>query len=345
MSPTTDMDDQKPDIIYFRGVNFNIFKLRMQAKMRSKGLWKVVNGEETQNNASNPDEYQTKEDKAYDMLINALDDDNLAYVSHAETSAEAWELLIDRYEARTYTDVSHVIHELHTKVYVPGTMMQKHITEMRGLQQKLMLMETRIDDDMLGRIILTSAKDAFPTTVEILRSREPPPTLQQIIDRLLSKECELARVESLKRKTPDDDQIFYTNKLDSRKPWKKRVKDKCFYCHKIGHRTIECRFKKRDIAKGIYRKCLPNEDEELNVLQHTDEGFILATSAADVDLSDVWILDSACTTDVSGDKNQFVKLSKNGLVTLKLANNASVKSSQSGQVKIQIAHDHFLDRF
>jgi gag-polypeptide of LTR copia-type len=252
----------------------------------------------------------------------------------------AWKLLIDRYEARTYADVSHVIRELHTKVYVPGTPMQKHLTEMRGLQQKLILMGSRIDNDMLGRIILTSTKDAFPTTVEILRSREPPPTLQGIIDRLLSKESEVARVESFK--APEEDQIRYTNKLDNRKPWKKHAKDKCLYCHNIGHHANECRFKKRDMAKGIHRKCLPTKDAELNVLQHTEEGFILATSTAKVDLSGVWIVDSACTADVSGDKSQFCKLFRNGLVTLKLANNASVTSNQSGQVKIQI--DQALDR-
>ncbi|KAF0689035.1 hypothetical protein As57867_019405, partial [Aphanomyces stellatus] len=64
---------------------------------------------------------------------------------------EVWDMLVTRYEARTYADVSHVIHELHTKVYSPGSSMQKHVTDMRGLQQKLLLMGSRVDDDMLGR--------------------------------------------------------------------------------------------------------------------------------------------------------------------------------------------------
>ncbi|ETW09387.1 hypothetical protein H310_00001 [Aphanomyces invadans] len=46
-----------------------------------------------------------------------------AYVSHVATSAKVWELLIDRYEARTYANVSHVIHELNSKVHVAGTPM------------------------------------------------------------------------------------------------------------------------------------------------------------------------------------------------------------------------------
>ncbi|RHZ32896.1 hypothetical protein DYB37_013202, partial [Aphanomyces astaci] len=225
MSPTTDISkgNNKAQPLVFRGANFNIFKVRIQAKLRSKGLWKVVNGDEQRDD---DEDYDSKEDKAFDLLVNSLDDDNL--------------LLAERYEARTYADVSHVIHEL--------------------------LMGSCIDDDMLGRVLLTSAKEAYPTTVEILRSREPSPTLAQIMDRLLSKESETKRAMPLKRKV-DDDQVLYTNKEGVSQPWKKHAKDKCLYCHKIGHHAIECRFKKRDLAKGIRRKCLPTpEDHEVNIL-------------------------------------------------------------------------------
>ncbi|RHY20854.1 hypothetical protein DYB32_009947, partial [Aphanomyces invadans] len=323
MSPTTN-DNIKAEPIVFRGANFNIFKVRIQAKLRSKNLWTIVNGDEkrTDDNAA---EFDPKEGKAFDLLVNSLDDDNLAYVSHVATSAEVWKLLIDRYEARTYADVSHVIHELHTKVYVAGTPMQKHVTEMRGLQQKLLLMGSRVDDEMLGRVLLTSCKEAYPTTVEILRSREPAPTLKQITDRLLAKESEARRVVAVKRKV-EDDQVLYTSKEGAAKPWKKHAKDKCLYCHKIGHHVVDCRFKKRDVAKGIQRKCLPlPEEHQVNIIEATDEGFILATTHDAVDdFSDGWILDSACTADVTGDKSKFSKLSKCGAVTLRLADNSAL---------------------
>ncbi|ETV89900.1 hypothetical protein H310_15259 [Aphanomyces invadans] len=166
MSPTTN-DNIKAEPIVFRGANFNIFKVRIQAKLRSKNLWTIVNGDEkrTDDNAA---EFDPKEGKAFDLLVNSLDDDNLAYA-----------------------DVSHVIHELHTKVYV---------TEMRGLQQKLLLM---------GRVSTTRCWDA----------REPAPTLKQITDRLLAKESEARRVVAVKRKV-EDDQVMYTSKEGAAKPWK-----------------------------------------------------------------------------------------------------------------------------
>ncbi|KAF0707291.1 hypothetical protein As57867_006618, partial [Aphanomyces stellatus] len=176
MSPTTThLKEGKANSLVFAGVNFNIYKVRIQAKLRGKGLWKVVSGEDTRDDdADDDDEFDSKDDKAFDILVNSLDDDNLAYVSHVTTSKEVWDLLVTRYEARTYADA-------------PGSSMQKHVTDMRGLQQKLLLMGSRVDDDMLGRILLTSVKEAFPTTVEILRSREPSPTLDQITNRLLVK--------------------------------------------------------------------------------------------------------------------------------------------------------------
>ncbi|KAH9101741.1 hypothetical protein AeMF1_021597 [Aphanomyces euteiches] len=328
MSPTIKTDDSKQEAIVFRGKNFNIFKLRIQAKLRSKGLWTIVSGDTTVSDAASTSDFDAKEAKAFAILVNALDDDNFAYVAHVTTSAAVWKLLIERYEARTYADVSNVIHELHTKTYEVGKSMQSHITDICVLQQKHMYMGTRVDDDMLGRILLTSVKEVFPTTVEILRNREPAPTLQQVVDRLLSKESEEER----------------TAKDSKRKPWKLRVKDKCLYCHKPGHPVAECRYKKRDVAKGIQRKCLPNDDEEINVLEQA-EGFILVTTDQDrLDIGNKWILDSGCTTDVTGDKTLFSKLTRSGQVSLRMANDTSVKSTQSGSVKIRVDNDQILDR-
>ncbi|RHY11663.1 hypothetical protein DYB25_013706 [Aphanomyces astaci] len=91
MSPTTDIskDNNKAQPLVFRGANFNIFKVRIQAKLRSKGLWKVVNGDEQRDDDEDED-YDSKEDKAFDLLVNSLDDNNLAYVSHVTTSTAVW---------------------------------------------------------------------------------------------------------------------------------------------------------------------------------------------------------------------------------------------------------------
>jgi len=342
MSQTTTNND-KQEALVFRGINFNLYKVRIQAKLRRKGLWKIVNGEATKDNDDDDDDLDSKEDKAFDLLVHSLDDDNLAYVAHMVSSQEVWKLLLDPYSPRTYADVSHVIHELHAKTYVAGASMLKHVTEMRGLQQKLMLMGSRVEDGMLARILLTSVKDTFPTTVEIMRSREPSPTLQQIIDRLLSKASEAEHSAAAKRKSPDEDMVMYTNKTHDRNARKKPFKGKCHYCHKIGHAASECRFKKRDLAHGVKRDHMPTEDEEVNVLEKVEEGFALAT-CNDIDLSDVWIIDSACTVDVTGNKNLFSNLSRSGLVRLKLADNSVVESTQGGSLVIQLDNEHQLVR-
>ncbi|KAF0691679.1 Aste57867_17147 [Aphanomyces stellatus] len=226
--------------------------------------------------------------------------------------------------------------------------MQKHVTDMRGLQQKLLLMGSRVDDEMLGRILLTSVKEAFPTTVEILRSREPSPTLSQITNRLLAKEI-LVNSGTPTKRNADPEHLLYSGKPDKPRPFKKQVvKDKCHYCHKIGHHAFECRFKKRDLANGITRKCMPTEDEDqINVLQHDeDEGFILATmdDVARSDLEDSRILDSACTADVTGNKTLFTKLARTQASAMQPADNSTVPSMHVGLLSIQVDEDHRLDR-
>ncbi|RQM18761.1 hypothetical protein B5M09_007352 [Aphanomyces astaci] len=126
------------------------------------------------------EDYDTKEDKAFDHLVNSLDDDNLAYVSHVATSTE-----------------------LDTKVYDTGTSMHKHITELCILQKKLLLMGSRADHDMLGHVLYTSAKKRTQRQCRFgaVKNRLQ---LAQIIDRLLYKESETKRAMPLKRKVDDD---------------------------------------------------------------------------------------------------------------------------------------------
>ncbi|KAF0689588.1 Aste57867_18977 [Aphanomyces stellatus] len=81
MSPTTTNYD-KPEAHIFRGTNFNLYKVRIQAKLRSKGQYNIVNGEETKNDEG---DFDSNEDKAFDLLVNFLNDDNLAYVAHVTT--------------------------------------------------------------------------------------------------------------------------------------------------------------------------------------------------------------------------------------------------------------------
>ncbi|RHY17617.1 hypothetical protein DYB25_012858 [Aphanomyces astaci] len=169
MSPTQQESGNlsAKDKICFRGSNFNVYKTRIQAKLKAAGLWTTVLGHE-----DDDDEAEEKANKAFNVIIKPLDDDNVAYVCHLKLVSDVWALLTERYESRAYADVSHVIHCMHTTSYKPGTSMQRHLTELRGFQQKLMHMGSMVEDEMLGKVVLTSVKDAFPTTVEILRSRE-----------------------------------------------------------------------------------------------------------------------------------------------------------------------------
>ncbi|KAF0692817.1 Aste57867_16141 [Aphanomyces stellatus] len=73
MSPTTThLKEGKANSLVFAGVNFNFYKVRIQAKLRGKGLWTVVSGENTRDDdAEDDDEFVSKEDKAFDILVNS----------------------------------------------------------------------------------------------------------------------------------------------------------------------------------------------------------------------------------------------------------------------------------
>jgi gag-polypeptide of LTR copia-type len=228
--------EEKKDVLLFRGMNLNVFKTRMQVKLKTKGLWQVVSGEGDGSDSN--DDTNAKEHKAFNILIDSLDDDNIVFVCHLKASSDIWKLLIERFESKAYTDVSHIIHDMHTATYDLETPMQKHLTKMCGFQQQLTHVGSNVADDMLGKVILTSVRDIFPTTVEILSNR------------LLAKEEEVRRASSKKRKAEANTKaLLYTESMTG-PPMKKR--GKCFYCSKMGHHAFECRNPRRTATMAYF---------------------------------------------------------------------------------------------
>ncbi|RHY73906.1 hypothetical protein DYB38_013183, partial [Aphanomyces astaci] len=64
-------------------------------------MWNTVLGHED-------DAAEEKENKAFNVIINSLDDYNIAYVCHLKLVSDVWTLLTERYESRAYADVSHL---------------------------------------------------------------------------------------------------------------------------------------------------------------------------------------------------------------------------------------------
>ena len=89
----------------FDGVNFHLWKFKMEMVMVQKELWEIVDGsEEPPHSTSDPrvmQAYKRKEKKAFAILALNLSDLQLAHICSCKTAAEAWAKLCNIHEAKS----------------------------------------------------------------------------------------------------------------------------------------------------------------------------------------------------------------------------------------------------
>ena len=88
------MNLSQTNIPMFKGENYNLWSLKMKTLFRSRDLWglveKGVGEEEDEHHLS---ENQKKDAKALFLIQQALDERGLVWITEAQTSKQAWDIL------------------------------------------------------------------------------------------------------------------------------------------------------------------------------------------------------------------------------------------------------------
>jgi hypothetical protein len=86
----------------FMGEGWHLWKFKMQQYLALMDVWRNVNGKAPQPSKDAPSEDQMdslQDDlSARNVLCNTVDDERLQLLTHCNSSAEMWKVLVDKYE-------------------------------------------------------------------------------------------------------------------------------------------------------------------------------------------------------------------------------------------------------
>ncbi|XP_039137127.1 uncharacterized protein LOC120274664 [Dioscorea cayenensis subsp. rotundata] len=153
----------QPNVLLFKGENYNLWSLKMKTVFRSKDLWSIVEkgiAEEADNNRLN--EIMKKDAKALCLIQQNLDDRVLLRITEAKTAKQAWEVLKTQYQGNE-NNVSVKLHSLHREL---------DVTKMKH-GEKIEDFSTRVLDIVYQIKVLGEEFPEKKVVTKILRSLTP----------------------------------------------------------------------------------------------------------------------------------------------------------------------------
>ena len=112
----------------------------------------------------------------------------------------------------------------------------------------------------------------------------------------------------------------------------------CYYCQKKGHKRNECRKLKSDSAKGIRQEKVTTAAQVVPTAQLDDSLFTAFSSSSSPLQIDQWLLDSGCSTHVTGLRENFITYSPipSGEHRIRVANNVEIDAQGRGDVRLVV---------
>ena len=236
----TESNGTKWSIEKFDGVNFHLWKFKMQMVLEEKGLYYCVQeGVEKNSNSAE----KAADRKALATICLALGDSQLMHVRNASCANEAWTKLEKNFEMTGLANAIFLRRRFYTSVMGESGTVMGHIAELNALVQQLEAASITIDEKDLVMTLLGSLPAKFDNLITSLESIDTEDlSMAFVTARLLHEEAKFLSHDAV------DEKVFQAKFHEK----KKKFTVKCFICDEVGHFA-------RDHKKFMENK---NEKEE-----------------------------------------------------------------------------------
>jgi hypothetical protein len=222
--------------------NFTTWKYRMELVLKSRRLWKYVDGTAVRTARDTPevkDEYEENDQLAHSQIALTVSDSVISHLRATTTAKEAWIKICSVFEQKGLAAKVFLRRKLLNLKKDAPTPMQEHINTVRDLAEQLNAIGAPISDGDLAITLLCSLSDAYDPIIISLESRDPNDiTFDLIAARLLAEE--------LRQKESVGHEMTSTERAESAflaKPSTNGLRSSkviCTYCKRPGHSVMNC---------------------------------------------------------------------------------------------------------
>lgn len=289
--------------------NYNTWKFQMKMSLVLEGLWKCVEGTDTDS---------TKDERALARICLGIKSCCIQHVRSANKSKQAWDALRSVFEDKGLYRRVLLLRQLHRANYTDYNSMNEYIEGVMTLVQQLADIGRVIEDKEVAEILLSGLPQEYDVLVSSLESLSSLEALTSEMVRARLLQEHFRRANNGNNNENKHDMVFMSTKRNI----------VCSYCKKTGHVKAKCfKFKREKAASKS-----PHKTE-------TSTLFVSASAFATLHSSHIWIVDSGCTSHMCKDKEMFLNLDTNFKTFVTVANNDQLKCMGIGTVKLKFKND------
>ena len=314
------------------------------------GVWGIVNGTDV---CPLEDEqairkFNSQRDRALANIVLAVEPSLLYLLGDPQDPVVVWKKLCDQFQKKTWANKLSLRRRLYGLKLKENESVQGHIKSMIEIFDELSIIGDAVEEEDRVVHMLASLPESFNMLVTALEASPEVPALELVTERLLHEERKTkekaegttnsnSHSGSLKVNECED-AFFSGNKQKSKGP--------CFFCDQMGHLKRDCEeFKEYQIYKqkkekqehAHFSKAYDSDVDDFNfedAIALVVSDSLSGTSHND---KDKWIVDSAASSHMCNDVNQFRDLKALKRVKkVKVGNGCFMEAKLEGTVSINL---------
>lgn len=299
--------------------NWMVWKIQIKHLLLRDKLWGYVDGSTKCKDSPSADEqavFDSKCQEAMTIIVLSLASNTVPIIQASERPDEAWEALTQRFEASTLAAKLH-LRKRYFRLDMPeGANVERHLTEMQELTDRLSAMGSKISEEDKAMTILGSLPNSYRALVTTLGNQAGNLSVVNVTNAILDEQRRGAPTNASE---PDSALVGVSRRQPSSNSGVRNFPPrKCYNCDQPGHISRECRQPRkqqngnRDKQRALThnpRRSRGGHHHQAKVAEEVDHNdefmFCMSETCASDDKGEDWIIDSGATSHMSYDLEIF----------------------------------------
>jgi hypothetical protein len=299
--------------------NFSAWKERMILFLQENELWNIVENITTHpvvvpTDATLLAAYTKKSIKAKRIILDAIKDHLIPYLTGKANAYEMWESLTKLYQSTNENRKMVLREKLKSIKMTKAENVVTYLTRLTKVRDELGVVGEAIVDSELVRTTLNGVSKQWVVFVEGIVVREKLPNFERLWDDFVQEETRRGYVHGSSSTGHEEENValaanskkkFKKGPKGGNKPKSEGKKDmskvKCFACHKFGHYGGQCpnKKKKQTAASAAVEEFSTKFDKESSLV------VCLSTRTTH---SDMWYINSGASRHMTGVRDHLTDL-------------------------------------
>lgn len=239
--------DDKYGVTQFNGTNFPNWKFRVEVLLEEFGVKQCVS-ENCPSDAKeeHKEKWRKSDNKCKSLIVQCIADSHLEYVMGKNTSKEIWDSLLKTFERKGVASQLYLRRRLLTMKYSGEMNLESHFVKFDEIIRQLRSAGAKLENEDIVCHLLLTMPETYNNVVTALETLSPDTlTIEFVKGRLLDEEAK--KSNSIKNEESSSDSAAFNAKNTGKFPFK------CYNCDRVGHKSAECKLKKKTVYKGKNR--------------------------------------------------------------------------------------------